>query len=196
MRGHRQRACTDEQQAASAQAGRASAPGTAPLVSAPLPPLPPLQTMMVAACLLILPSVLLRDLSLLSYVSVGGLAASMAVCALVAWDGAAVTGFPHRSWPLVTWSGLPVSTGVFAFCFAGQWRPLAVVAACALHAAAPAHNAYSRHQLQQLSMPGHQTWVSTLPPLQGTPSSPPCTRPCGQSRSSLPCWPAASPSPR
>lgn len=78
-----------------------------------------LQSLILAAAIIVLPTVWLRDLSLLSFLSVGGIFASLALLALVGWEGVAVTGFPHDRPPLVTWSGVPVSIGLFCFCFSG-----------------------------------------------------------------------------
>lgn len=78
-----------------------------------------LQSLILAAAIIVLPTVWLRDLSLLSFLSVGGIFASLALLALVGWEGVAVAGFPHDRPPLVTWSGVPVSIGLFCFCFSG-----------------------------------------------------------------------------
>lgn len=75
---------------------------------------------MLLAALLVLPTVWLRDLSLLSFLSVTGIFASAALLALVGWEGATVTGFTHTAPPFMTWSGLPVSLGLFLFCFSGE----------------------------------------------------------------------------
>ncbi|WIA39259.1 hypothetical protein OEZ86_005381 [Tetradesmus obliquus] len=78
------------------------------------------QSLILAAAIIVLPTVWLRDLSLLSFLSVGGIFASLALLALVGWEGVAVAGFPHDRPPLVTWSGVPVSIGLFCFCFSGH----------------------------------------------------------------------------
>eukprot|EP00879_Flechtneria_rotunda_P030651 GHRR01033314.1.p1 GENE.GHRR01033314.1~~GHRR01033314.1.p1 ORF type:complete len:491 (+),score=123.32 GHRR01033314.1:299-1771(+) len=78
------------------------------------------QTLILLAALVVLPSVWLRDLSLLSYLSVGGIFASIALLGLVGWEGATITGFTHSRPPLVVWSGVPVSIGIFCFCFSGH----------------------------------------------------------------------------
>ncbi|KAF8064553.1 AVT1D [Scenedesmus sp. PABB004] len=78
------------------------------------------QALILLAALVVLPSVWLRDLSLLSFLSVGGIFASVALLALVGWEGVTITGFPHDRPPLVTWSGVPVSLGLFCFCFSGH----------------------------------------------------------------------------
>jgi hypothetical protein len=79
-----------------------------------------LQTLILLAALLVLPTVWLRDLSLLSFLSVGGIFASVALLALVGWEGASVTGFTHQHPPFVSWSGVPISAGLFMFCFSGK----------------------------------------------------------------------------
>jgi vesicular inhibitory amino acid transporter len=78
---------------------------------------------MLVAALLVLPTVWLRDLSLLSFLSVTGIFASVALLALVGWEGAAVTGFNHDRPPLITWSGVPLSLGLYCFCFSGAGEP-------------------------------------------------------------------------
>lgn len=78
------------------------------------------QTLVLLAALLVLPTVWLRDLSLLSFLSVGGIFASVALLALVGWEGTAVTGFTHQHPPFVSWSGVPVTLGLFLFCFSGH----------------------------------------------------------------------------
>lgn len=79
-----------------------------------------LQTMTLLSSLLILPTVWLRDMSLLSYISVGGIFASFLLIVLVGWEGVVVTGFTHTSPPLVSLSGVPVAIGLFCFCFSGM----------------------------------------------------------------------------
>jgi vesicular inhibitory amino acid transporter len=76
--------------------------------------------MVLCAALVILPSVWLRDLSLLSFISVGGIFASLALIGLVGWEGGTVTGFPHTQPPLLLWSGIPVALGLYSFCFSGR----------------------------------------------------------------------------
>lgn len=78
------------------------------------------QTLVLLAALLVLPTVWLRDLSLLSFLSVGGIFASVALLALVGWEGTSVTGFTHQHPPFVSWSGVPVTLGLFLFCFSGE----------------------------------------------------------------------------
>jgi vesicular inhibitory amino acid transporter len=78
------------------------------------------QTLVLLAALLVLPTVWLRDLSLLSFLSVGGIFASVALLALVGWEGTAVTSFTHQHPPFVSWSGVPVTLGLFLFCFSGE----------------------------------------------------------------------------
>ncbi|KAH8945503.1 hypothetical protein BDL97_12G042900 [Sphagnum fallax] len=68
----------------------------------------------------VLPTVWLRDLSLLSYVSAGGVIASLLVIISVFWVGAVDgIGFHHHGY-LLNWSGIPVSIGLFGFCYSGH----------------------------------------------------------------------------
>eukprot|EP00775_Hariotina_reticulata_P005906 gene5906-6147_t len=78
------------------------------------------QTLILLAAVAVLPTVWLRDMSLLSYLSVGGIFASVALLVLVGWEAVAITGFPHDQPPLVTWPGVPISIGLFCFCFSGH----------------------------------------------------------------------------
>ncbi|KAJ1387050.1 Amino acid transporter, transmembrane domain [Sesbania bispinosa] len=69
------------------------------------------------AALVILPTVLLEDLSLLSYVSASGVLASSIFILSLFWnatiDG---TGF-HGKGTLLRWSGMPTSISLYAFCY-------------------------------------------------------------------------------
>lgn len=68
----------------------------------------------------VLPTVWLRDLSYLSYVSAGGVIASIVVAFSVLWVGALDgVGF-HETGPLFKLSGLPVSIGLYGFCYSGH----------------------------------------------------------------------------
>jgi vesicular inhibitory amino acid transporter len=70
--------------------------------------------------LLVLPTVWLRDLSLLSYVSAGGVIASIVVACSVLWVGAVDgVGF-HETTAFFNLSGLPVSIGLYGFCYSGH----------------------------------------------------------------------------
>ncbi|CAI5995696.1 unnamed protein product [Closterium sp. NIES-64] len=71
------------------------------------------------SALCILPTMYLRDLSLLSYVSAGGVVASVVVVSSVAWVGVADVGF-HQSGPLLSIWGMPVTIGLFGFCYSGH----------------------------------------------------------------------------
>ncbi len=86
---------------------------------------------MLLAGAVVLPTVLMRDMSALSYVSVGGITSSVALAALVAWEGAAITGFQHASMPLIRWDGVPLALGLYSFCYSGG-RVLLRAAACCL----------------------------------------------------------------
>uniref|UniRef100_A0A0C9RLT3 TSA: Wollemia nobilis Ref_Wollemi_Transcript_11976_1986 transcribed RNA sequence n=1 Tax=Wollemia nobilis TaxID=56998 RepID=A0A0C9RLT3_9CONI len=78
------------------------------------------QSFVILAALVILPTVWLRDLSLLSYVSAGGVVASVVVVLAVAWVGVFDgVGFTHQGtmWNL---SELPMVIGLYAFCYCGH----------------------------------------------------------------------------
>lgn len=68
----------------------------------------------------VLPTVWLRDLSYLAYVSAGGVVASFVVGISVFWVGAVDgVGF-HETGPLFKLSSLPVSIGLYGFCYSGH----------------------------------------------------------------------------
>ncbi|KAL3694631.1 hypothetical protein R1sor_008282 [Riccia sorocarpa] len=73
------------------------------------------------SALCFMPTVWLRDLSLLSYISAGGVIASWAIVSVVGYVGAFEgVGFSHSSGTLINFSGLPVAVGISAFCFCGH----------------------------------------------------------------------------
>lgn len=80
----------------------------------------PEQVFVVCAALCMLPTVWLRELRLLSYLSAGGVFASLAVVLAVGWVGVVDgVGFHHRG-SLVHLQGLPLAIGLFSFCYCGH----------------------------------------------------------------------------
>ncbi|KAH9295419.1 hypothetical protein KI387_039007, partial [Taxus chinensis] len=78
------------------------------------------QSFVVLAALVILPTVWLRNMSLLSYISAGGVVASIVVVLAVAWVGVFDgVGFHHQG-SLWNPSGLPTVIGLYAFCYCGH----------------------------------------------------------------------------
>lgn len=74
----------------------------------------------IMTAIFVLPTVWLRNLSLLSYVSAGGVIASVLVVLCVIWVGVVDgVGF-HESGPLLNISNIPVSIGLYGFCFSGH----------------------------------------------------------------------------
>ncbi|KAK7339674.1 hypothetical protein VNO77_20355 [Canavalia gladiata] len=80
------------------------------------------QIFAITAAVLVLPTVWLRNLSLLSYISVGGIFASMLVALCLFWVGTVdqvVVGFkPSRK--ILDLENISVSVGLYSFCFAGH----------------------------------------------------------------------------
>ncbi|CAA7399036.1 unnamed protein product [Spirodela intermedia] len=70
--------------------------------------------------LIVLPTTWLRDLSLLSYISVGGVIASIMVVACLFWVGVVdQVGFTHRG-TLIDLKGFPIALGLYGYCFSGH----------------------------------------------------------------------------
>jgi len=79
------------------------------------------QFFVVLSALCMLPTVWLRDLSLLSYVSAGGVFASLFIGLAVGWVGLLDgVGFHSQGRTLIHLSGLPVAVGLYAFCYCGH----------------------------------------------------------------------------
>ncbi|XP_062095294.1 amino acid transporter AVT1J-like [Humulus lupulus] len=71
--------------------------------------------------LVILPSVLFDDLSLLSYVSASGVIASLVIFLSIVWaaafDG---IGFHLQNTSILNWQGLPTAVSLYAFCYSAH----------------------------------------------------------------------------
>ncbi|KAA0036488.1 vacuolar amino acid transporter 1-like [Cucumis melo var. makuwa] len=74
----------------------------------------------IATALAVLPTVYLRDLSILSYISAGGVVASIVVVLCLFWVGLVDdVGFHGNVTPL-NLSSLPVALGLYGFCYSGH----------------------------------------------------------------------------
>ncbi|XP_058751186.1 amino acid transporter AVT1D-like [Vicia villosa] len=79
------------------------------------------QVFSITAALLVLPTVWLRDLSLLSYISVGGIFATTLVALCLFWAGAVnQIGFINPRTKILDIENISVSIGLFGFGFAGH----------------------------------------------------------------------------
>nr|XP_043613811.1 amino acid transporter AVT1C-like [Erigeron canadensis] len=71
--------------------------------------------------LIVLPTVWLRDLSFLSYISAGGVLVTILVVICLFWVGLVDNiGFQHDSTRMLNLSSLPVSIGIYGYCYAGH----------------------------------------------------------------------------
>ncbi|CAN6458990.1 unnamed protein product [Victoria cruziana] len=79
------------------------------------------QVFIILSALLLLPTVWLKNLKWLAYVSAGGVAASFIILAALIWaatvDG---VGFVHQKGKLFDLSGMPTAVSIYAFCYCGH----------------------------------------------------------------------------
>ncbi|CAN6245824.1 unnamed protein product [Urochloa humidicola] len=70
--------------------------------------------------LVVLPSVWLRDLRVISYISAGGVFATLLVFLSVGLVGATGSVGFHMTGKAVKWDGIPFAIGIYGFCYAGH----------------------------------------------------------------------------
>ncbi|XP_058092102.1 amino acid transporter AVT1I-like [Magnolia sinica] len=75
--------------------------------------------LIILAGIIVLPTMFLRKLSLLAYISAGGVLASIAVVVSVFCTGAESVGF-HQKGRLFNFSGIPTAISIYAFCYGGH----------------------------------------------------------------------------
>jgi len=82
---------------------------------------PPQTFWTIACCVLVVPTMFIRNLSLLSYFSAAGIFASTTIVLLVVGDASTKSFGSH--WgevKPVQWEGLPLALGMYAFCYSGH----------------------------------------------------------------------------
>jgi vesicular inhibitory amino acid transporter len=81
----------------------------------------PREVFVVLSAVCMLPTVWLRELNVLSYISAFGVVASFLMVVTVGWIGLLDgVGFHQQGGALIHWDALPVAVGLYSFCFCGH----------------------------------------------------------------------------